>query len=509
MKNRNVLRSTALLTLSGIAAKTIDFVFRSYYSRQLGSEGLGLFSLCFAVHGIMLNIASGGFGVAVSKIISERLSNGEIGAAKGTMRLALSMVGTLSVCAILVTCMFSKGIATRFLNEPECAKSLVCLAPSIFFMGISYCLKGYFYASRKVFPPASSEFLEQAVKIVSITYLLSKMLSKGVEQGCEAVFLGISIGEFSSCLYLSVIYMFDIGRFKDIRCAKLKNLAAPLFKIALPVALGAVLGSFIRMREQVLTVEALEGAGLSHKSALKLYGGIYGMAMPMIVFPLTLLSSCFTMLVPEISRAYSAASSVRLKTLTSRIYRLCGFFGFLVMCVMFVFSRELSVLVYGTTECAGYLNALSLLAPVMFLDSVSCGILNGMGKQSSMFLYGILDALGRSVMIVTFVPVCGVKALFLIIICSNIFTCTLTAGKAHMTAKVHFGWIDRFLKHGLSALIAGFVSGSFSHMLFSGDVVVFGGIFLTILVYSVADLCLSNALRADFGWVKGRMFFNT
>ena len=39
--------------LSGFFAKTVDFVFRAYYSQRLGGEGLGILSLCFAVHGLL------------------------------------------------------------------------------------------------------------------------------------------------------------------------------------------------------------------------------------------------------------------------------------------------------------------------------------------------------------------------------------------------------------------------------------------------------------------------
>ncbi len=495
--------------MSGIAAKTIDFVFRSYYSRQLGSEGLGLFSLCFSVHGIMLTIASGGFGVAVSKIISEGLSRREFDKVKGTMKLALGTVGLLGVLLVFLIFVFNTSIATWFLKEPKCAKSLVSLAPSILFMGISYCLKGYFYASRKVLAPATSEFLEQGVKIVSITFFLTKMLPQGIEKGCEAVFWGISIGELSSCLYLFLIYLFDMGRFKGIKCAKVKSLILPIFKIALPIAFSSLLGSLIRSREQVLAISSIESAGFSHGDALKLYGGIYGMVMPLIVFPLTLLSSCFTMLVPEISRAYAAQNSVRLKTLVARIYRFCGFFGFLIMCILFIFSEELSGIVYGTKEISGNLKILSLLVPVMFSDSVSCGILNGMGKQTAMFLYSLTDSLGRILLIFIFVPVFGIKALIGVIILSNIFTHTLTSGKVHGLARIHFGLRDRLFKHAFSAIVAGGTALFISNIFFEGTGSMIFSIVCLALIYTFVEMSTSSSLKLDFDWLKNRMFFGT
>ena len=52
-----------ILGLSGIIAKLFDFSFRAFYSRALGAEGMGLLSLGFSLHGVMLTIATAGLGI--------------------------------------------------------------------------------------------------------------------------------------------------------------------------------------------------------------------------------------------------------------------------------------------------------------------------------------------------------------------------------------------------------------------------------------------------------------
>ena len=292
MSDQNVLRSSLLLTASGIIAKTIDFVFRAYYSQRLGAEGMGIFSLVFSVHGIMLTFATCGLGTAVSKTVSEQYAMHNYSGIRKAMRLSFSTVFALSFMIILAVYLFSDKIAASFLGEPRCARSLVFLSPSIMFMGISYCIKGYFYASRKVLRPASSEFLEQAVKISVISALLKRWLPLGIERGCEAVFLGLSIGEMSSCLYLLLLYTADIRR---IECRSAEGrMGAALARIALPITLSSLISSFLRAQEDVWIVSGLCRYGLSRRAALCGYGNIHGMVMPLIVFPLTLLSSFLT-----------------------------------------------------------------------------------------------------------------------------------------------------------------------------------------------------------------------
>ncbi len=510
MKNDNVLRSTALLTLSGICAKTIDFVFRAYYSRLLGGEGLGLFSLCFTLHGIMLNIATGGIGVAVSKIVSEKFVKREYGEINATMRAALTSVFVLSITVIAVVCVLSEEIATGFLKEPRCAASIRYLSPSVLFMGLSYCIKGYFYASRRILPPASSEFVEQAVKIVSITYLLGRKLPYGIEQGCEAVFAGVSLGEFSSCFYLSIFYAADRNRRRS--GTKVSNIKAAMSvaKIAVPIMTTSIAASLIRSREEVLIVGSLQKSGLSHTNALGVYGEIYGMVMPLVVFPLTLLSSCFTMLVPEISRAYARQSDVRLKALVSKIYRFCTLFGFLVACVIVTYSTGLSDMVYNAPNIAEHLKIVALLCPLMFVDSVSCGILNGMGKQGALLKFSFADAISRILLICVLLPRFGTDALIFVIFASNIMTPFLTMKKVLRETKIHFRMSDWCFKHLLCAGVAYFVSDSvlmgFCLGGARGTVIAIG---ITAALYFVSGIAFSSTSRSDWRWLAERTFLNT
>ncbi len=462
MSGQNILRSALTLTISGMIAKTIDFLFRAYYSQQLGSEGMGIFSLVFSFHGLILTFATGGLGVAVSKTVSGQFSQRQFDAIRKTMRISLLAVFILSSLAISLTCLFSNQIAITFLKEPRCAKCIVFLSPSILFMSISYCIKGYFYASRKVFIPASSEFLEQFVKIVSITLLLKKWLPDGIEKGCEAVFLGISIGEFSSCLYLSLFYA--NSKLSNSAYGTKEIVLPKLLKIALPAMVTSLGGSFLRMQEEVLIVSGLRRSGLSQAEALSQYGIVRGMAMPLVIFPLTLLSSCFTLLVPEISRAQCMQNKLRLRTLISRIYRFTVFGGFFVALILVSFSKEFSTWVYSAPQISGSVRIIALLAPIMFMDSVSCGMLNGMGKQTSLLVFSLTDSALRLGLSYILIPRFGLNALFFIIIISNLYTAFNTTFTTIRSAKMHLG-------------------------------VVFSSSFY-------------KNLRSDFSWLTKRMFFN-
>ena len=419
-------KNAAVLAFSGICAKTFDFAFRTYYSVKLGAEGVGLLALGFGLHGVMLTVATAGLGVATSKIVSEYLEQREYGAVRQSMKIAVYGVACLSLIIILLTFIGADAIAEYVLGDARISTGLCCLAPSILFMGISYCLKGYFYAARKAWIPAGSEFLEQGVKFAAISTLLAIFLPRGISYGCAAVFAGISIGEFSSCMYLTFFFLREtVSMKKGERC---RGIPLAIIKISFPSMLSSFAGSALRMQEEVWIVSAFKGYGMSHSGAVSSLGIIYGMVMPMLVFPLTLAGSVTTLLVPEIARRNTLADKSRLIGLVKRVYRAGAAAGIAVLVVFEIFAKHLTGFLYHDVSIAEWVRVLAWLCPVMFADSLSCAMLNGLGKQFSLLFYSISDSLIRLVLIFAFIPKIGMPALAGVIVISNLYTCALSVG---------------------------------------------------------------------------------
>ena len=439
MKNQ-MLKSAGILAFSGICAKSFDFAFRAFYSRQLGTEGMGLLSLGFGLHGVMLTVSTAGLGVAVSKVVSEYLERGQLCAVRQSMKLAVWGVACLALTVIFLTMVGAEWIGMRILGDGRISAGLCCLVPSVLFMGISYCLKGYFYAARKVWIPASSEFLEQAVKFLAISLLLKWFLPYGVAYGCAAVFAGISIGEFSSCLYLSLFYLRET---KTLTSGEEQGkIFGALLQVSFPSMLSSLAGSSLRMQEEVWIVSALKRFGLSHAQAVSGLGVIHGMVMPMLVFPLTLLGSVTTLLVPEIARRNTLKDKGRLRRLVGKVYRAGLGIGTGVLLVFALFAPQLAQGIYHDTSIVPMVRSLSVLCPVMFLDSLSCSILNGLGKQVPLLAYSVSDSLLRLGAIFLLVPVYGMPALLWVIAFSNLFTCSLTVGSVQRACGKGFGFFS-------------------------------------------------------------------
>lgn len=427
--NNTIIKNVFILGISGIIAKSFDFIFRAYYSARLGSEGMGLLSLGFSLHGVMLTFSTAGLGVAVSKTASEYMEQGKIKSVIKCMHSSLFGVSALSFIVMAITFIFSEILADKVLGDSRVRISLCALVPSVLFMGISYCLKGFYYAARSVSIPASSEFLEQLVKFTAIKILLDLSLPYGIEYGCAAVFGGISIGELSSCLYLSFIYL---KRERAIeKTSRPDEVVRPLepicrlLSVSIPSMITSLCCSTLRMEEEVLIISALKRGGMSHSAALSALGIMKGMAMPLLVMPLNLIGSVTSLLVPEISRA-GIHSRERLRSKAGRIYKTGMPLGFLVGAIFLLFGEEITTLVYGKPDAAKLVVYLAPLCPIMFADSLSCSILNGLGKQSRMLVFFLLDFCLRFTLIYFTVPKWQMAAFCIMVVASNIFTCALS-----------------------------------------------------------------------------------
>ncbi|MBE7011378.1 MAG: hypothetical protein E7415_01745 [Ruminococcaceae bacterium] len=425
VRRNPVAYNMMILTVTGIITKTIDFAFRSYYSKQLGAEGMGIFSLIMSVFGIILSLSSAGMGVAVSRLVSIKEEQGNREGSVGVVKSALQTVFCVGAVCVSFVFLFAEWLSQSILNDMRCVTGLLCIAPASLFMGISYCIKGYFYGIRKVIIPAESEFVEQAVKIASISYFLGKGLYIGTEYGCAGVMAGLTIGEFSSCVYLLIRYKFHSKGRKSQGCP-----VKGILNMTIPMTASAVGNSFFRMIEDVKIIDGFERFG--KENAVGEYGLIKGMTMPLIVFPLNLISSFMALLSPEVSRATEKG---KFSGIAKRIGKIGLFFGFLVFVIFSAFPEELSLMVYGTTEGAKYIAPLALLCPLMVIDSLSSSMLGGLGEQKKLLKYSLWDSALRLFIVWVILPYLGNFAIILMFFSSNALTCTLTAGKIHKMAE--------------------------------------------------------------------------
>ena len=512
MKKENVIMGTLILSASSIFVRMIGFVFRIYLSNTLGAEGIGLYSLIMSLYALCATVATSGICTAVSKLVAEQLAWGNRANGKRILRRAVTLSLSISVVVGLVVFLFSDFIAGTLLKDMRTALSLRLLAPGMPFLSVSSSIRGYFLAERKMGNPATGQILEQFCKMAFIMGLLGVFLPRGLEYGCAVVVLGITLGE-------AVCFAYSLGGFLLYRKqaatgrASITGVVGSILKIAAPISLSSYIRSALRLAEDVLILSGLKLFSGQDDVATGLYGMLKGMVMPLLTFPLSMLSAFVVTLTPEISRLGAQDNPQRMERTISMILRYTSIIGIFIVCLFMTFSYELGIVIYKDERVGDMLRLMSFLCPFMCIEMVVVGILQGLGEQVSSLRYSVSDCVLRIILVYLLIPMQGVNGFVIMVVASNLFTSLLNLRRLLKITKLHFRLNDWLLKPGLAAVAAGQgVRALCNYWLFPQLSMWQGlaiGLIAMVAIYLAVLLSIGSVRPGDLSWITNRIKFSS
>lgn len=426
MKKTIFIKNAAILTASSLILRFIGIVFKVWLAGKIGSEGIGLYQLTFSVYVLASTFATSGISTAVTRMVANEIV---MGSKKGVKRiLKRSIFLSLTIAFITVAILFfgAEFIADVLLGDSRATVAIKILAFSLPFMAISSVIKGYFFARRKASQGAISQLLEQAVRIGVILVYIKLFNSRGLAFTCAAVLLGDTVAEGFALFILWLMYLKDTKRLKNLKQTTFNTaITRNIIRIALPITSGRYLNSFLRTVENILVPKTLSHFGGSSSAALSQFGMIKGMALPLLFFPSTLLNALSTLLIPEMSESMVRGRRGLVKYGTARILQLTSLISFIFSAIFFVGGKELGLLFYKDNDVGILLRLLAPLIPLMYLDSISDGILKGLDQQNYTFITSVTDSAMRIVLILLILKSKGLLGFIGIMYFSNIYTCFL------------------------------------------------------------------------------------
>ncbi len=425
MKKRLFIQNAAILTITSLVLRSVGILFRIYVSNRIGAEGMGLYQLILSVYVLMSSFATVGLNTAVTRICTDAIAIGHYRYAKAMLYRCILLsiaVGVLSGVALIVG---AEVVATHWLHDIRAVPSLKILTLSLPFMGASSCIKGYFLARRRVGSSSIAQILEQLVRIGSIVLILNLIEAQTVEAACFAVLLGDTIAEAVSCGYMTICYLLDKRHLVKGNASSSASGFRQICHIALPITAGRYLGSGLRTIENILVPDTLTMHLGVRETALSLFGKLKGMAMPLLFFPSSFLNAFTALLIPEISEAHSLGHKHRMQHTVRKALQLTLLSSVLISGVVFVIAEPLCIMIYNDRDIGAMLRILSPLAPVMYLESMTVGLLKGLDQQTHSLLYSILDSGSRIILILLLLPAFGLYGFYAVMIVSNLLTCSL------------------------------------------------------------------------------------
>jgi len=431
VKKTIFIKNALILTVSSLLLRFAGIIFKVWLAAVVGSEGIGLYQLIFSVYVLVSTFASSGISTAVTRLTAEELA---LGSKKGTIKILRRSLQLTSIIALLSTVVVYFGadfIATTLLEDSRAIPALKILPISLIFMGISSCLRGYFIARRNVTPNAVTQLLEQAIRIILVLILVKKFAQHGLAICCAAVIFGDIVAEILACGILAATYFFDVKKLNILsgRARPPYPIVSKILHISMPITSGRYLNTLLRTAENILVPKNLAKYPLSSGRALSQFGMIKGMALPILFFPSAIINSISTLLIPEMSEAAAKKQDWLVKSATQNILKLTSVISYIFAAIFLFAGDEIGTLIYNEKDVGFLLKALSPIVPLMYLDSISDGILKGLDQQVFSFRTAISDSVIRIILILIFLPVTGLYGFIAIMYLSNFLTCFLNVGR--------------------------------------------------------------------------------
>ena len=401
MKNKIII-SASIVTGLSVAERFLGFLYRIVLSRLLGAEGLGLYQIALSLFGLFAVVGSGGIPVTVSRMISKsKAENDRLGERRAVgAGIVACLLLSLPFCVILG--LFGGKFSFLF-SDGRAFKVFRILLLGLAFSSVYAVIRGHFWGNKEFLTPSVLEIAEESVMVVAGILLLRQTSSPlaGAQKAAWAVVISylFSFG-------LSILCFFAKGG----KISAPKGTLKPTLSSALPITSVRASASLVTSAVAVLLPVMLVRAGADQSTAMKLFGVVSGMVLPVLFMPSTIIGSMALVLVPELSEDYYRSNTKRLRINLERGLR----FSLLVACVLIPFfhalGNDIGRLAFSSALAGVMLQKSGVILLPMSLTMISTSMLNAMGFEKQTFFFFFLGAGVLLLCILVLPAYCGAYA---------------------------------------------------------------------------------------------------
>lgn len=442
-----------LLTVVGLAVRSVGMAFNSYITRTVGAEGIGLFTLIMTVYSFAITFATSGISLTVTRLVAAAIGDGNRANVKKIMRHACAYSLIFSISASLVLLFGAEYFGIRVLSDERTVIPLRVLALSLIPIALSSVFGGYFVGVKRVARNATVQVLGQIFKIVITLFFVTHFLKYGVAYATLALCISTTLTELLAFLVGFIQFILDrrgercdaegTGHFYDVA------------GMALPLALSAYIRSALLTLEHVLIPRRLRDRGDSLSDSLSAYGILHGMALPLLTYPMAPLSSFAGLLVPEFAESMAKGEGERMRRISSEALNTTLTYACAVSVFLYIFSEELGFAIYDSFEAGRYIALMAPVIPIMYLDHVTDSMLKGIGEHVYSMWVNISDSLLSVLLVYILIPIMGISGYAVVIVVMEAFNFLLSALRLRRKIKFRIDFLRAFIIPLVSAIAAG------------------------------------------------------
>ena len=380
---QSFMLGATIMTLCLLVVKVIGMLYKVSLSNLYGAVGAGLLGNAYELYVPLFTLATAGFPIAVSRMVSESMSSKRYRDVRRIKDVAIPFFVIAGTIALLLMVLFS-FFYVRIIDAPGSFAAILVLAPAIFFGCLVSAYRGYYEGMRNMVPTSISEIVEAFVKLL-VGYSFAAFVMKHGEQlfgikdhynlikwSVAAAISGITLGSFFSFLYIWLRYKREGD---GITPEMLKSSPKPrtkketfgiLLRTAIPIGLGALIMSIagtvdaaliqrrlITMMERTPNLLLREYPRLIpeeiiHSGKVHTYlWGCYNYALTIMNLVVTVTQAFGTTALPNVTNAYIKGNKEYLRNSIETVMRVTFVFTIPAGLGLTVLADPIMHLIYG------------------------------------------------------------------------------------------------------------------------------------------------------------------
>lgn len=386
MKKNLFIKSTLILILSGFLTKMLGFIIKVVYTRIIGEYGISLFTIATPTYSLLLTISTLAIPISISKLVSENK-----GRSIRILTSATFLILSINFLLILIIFLTKDFIATNLLKEPLASPILMAFALTLPFVSISAVLKGYFAGKQNMVPHATSNILEQIVRLIIIVTILPILMKKSVMYAVLGLILLTILSEISSI----IVFLFFLPKHINYKTNLLpsKKHTKDILNISLPTVSCRIIGNIGYFLEPIILTNLLLFSGYTNAYILREYGAYNAYSLALLTMPGFFIAAISTSLLPEISKFHGERNSSMVKRRIKQSLLFALLIGTFFSFIIFTFRDKLLFTLYNTTNGSDYIKILAPFFVLFYLEGVLTSALQALGHAKitmNITLWGVI-----------------------------------------------------------------------------------------------------------------------
>ncbi|WP_037465060.1 putative polysaccharide biosynthesis protein [Shimazuella kribbensis] len=383
---RSFLTGALILSAATMICRFLGAVYRIPYQNITGNEGMFVYSQVYPLYSVLLLLATAGFPLAISKLISERVASEDWASAKQIYHVSMTVLFVMGSIGFLILYFGAPYIATWMGSKELLTLPIQAVSFALLLIPFTATLRGVYQGQQEMMPSAVSQVSEQLVRVVTILVCAWYAMSTGlgvVYAGTGAVF-GATTG---ACIAVLVLFLYRrrSSGFKNMVMTASSyplrhwDVLKALFAISIPICINSLLYPLFGLVDSFTISNFLVDENWSIAASIN-EKGIYDRGGPLLQFAAFFATGIALSIVPAMTTAKQQGKEKDVFQRANVAIRLTWMLGLPSSIGLAVIAMPTNVMLFKDAAGSDTLTILAFSTIFVTLVVTSAGILQGLGR---------------------------------------------------------------------------------------------------------------------------------